>query len=261
MSESETRTIERRSGLSPDAFNEEYLLPRKPVILEDAISDWPAATRWTPDFFRETYGDRQVTIDDVEYALRDVIDLALASDDENPAPYYRNISVQHDYPELEADLLPTPGVYGKNWFESGIFTPLRKANVIAQGGEYELFIGGAGRAFPILHYDAPGADTFLTQIYGEKRLIVFSPEDTEYLYPRSGSCFNLSEVNVEAPDLEAHPRYTEATPLIADLKAGDIVFMPYGWWHTAKMLSFSITVGIDVANGLNWPHIVDFLGR
>ena len=37
--------------------------------------------------------------------------------------------------------------------------------------------------------------------------------------------------------------------------------MPCGWWHTAKMASFSITLGIDVANRTNWDHVVNYMAH
>ena len=35
--------------------------------------------------------------------------------------------------------------------------------------------------------------------------------------------------------------------------------MPPGWWHTARMLTFSVSVGIDVANETNWTEVSEFL--
>ena len=45
--------IDRRAGLSRDQFDREYLRPLRPVILTDAISHWRALGRWSPQFFKE----------------------------------------------------------------------------------------------------------------------------------------------------------------------------------------------------------------
>ena len=46
--------IERVGGLSTRDFIEHFVAPRRPVVLTDAIHDWPALGRWTPAWFRET---------------------------------------------------------------------------------------------------------------------------------------------------------------------------------------------------------------
>lgn len=66
-SESSTHAIERREALNYVEFMERYCRPRRPVILTDAISHSPAATRWTPAYFAERVGDRRVDIDGRSY--------------------------------------------------------------------------------------------------------------------------------------------------------------------------------------------------
>ena len=42
-----------------------------------------------------------------------------------------------------------------------------------------------------------------------------------------------SMVNFENPDLALHPRFTTAlqSASVADLEPGDVLFIPYMWWH------------------------------
>jgi len=47
--------IERRADLSPEQFNAEYRVPRRPVILSDAASDWPLYRHATPADFRFSF--------------------------------------------------------------------------------------------------------------------------------------------------------------------------------------------------------------
>lgn len=254
-------TVERVAGLTHEQFVTRYVMPRRPVIIQDAISHWPAMQKWTPDFWLKTYGDRLVEIDGREYFLRDVIRLALASTPAAPAPYYRNVRLRLDYPELMPDVSPDPTVAAPNWFHSRIFFPIRN-RIVGGGGHYELFIGGAGRSFPFLHYDAPGAHTYIYQISGRKRFILFAPDDGDYLYPKPAGAFSVSQVtDLENPDLEKFPRFARATRIECEINSGDTLFMPCGWWHTAKMESFSIGLGIDVANGTNWDHVIGYMSR
>ena len=85
-----TDGIDCRTGLSHDAFVREYLDPLRPVILTDSIAHWPALGKWTPQFFKEHYGDLEVKIDGQLLAMKDLIDQVEASTEDTPAPYLRN---------------------------------------------------------------------------------------------------------------------------------------------------------------------------
>ncbi len=252
--------IDRIKNISPDEFRAEYVAKRKPVIIEDATKNWKALEKWTPKFWSENYENKIVEVDNKRYSLAQIIDLSLNSNENNPAPYYRNIRIAHEYPELVPDISPESEFCLPNYFLHKVFTPLRTS--LFAYGQYELFIGGRGRSFPYLHYDVPGADTFIHQIAGEKELILFSPEDSKYLYPKTGAEFNVSAISdIENVSLEQFPLFQNATMIKIKLSAGDSVYFPSGWWHTAKMLSFSISIGIDVANQYNWKTVEGFLNK
>jgi len=48
--------------LTPEAFKEKYLRPCRPVIVSNALNEWPAFKRWTPQFFAEEFGDIEVRL-------------------------------------------------------------------------------------------------------------------------------------------------------------------------------------------------------
>jgi Cupin-like domain len=108
----------------------------------------------------------------------------------------------------------------------------------------------------------PGAHSFITQIAGNKLIILYSPADTSYIYPTSDAQFFISKIkSIDQASADTFPLFAKATRYDAELSPGDIVFMPNGWWHTAKMLSFSISLGLDVANSTNWKDIIAFMRR
>ena len=41
---------------------------------------------------------------------------------------------------------------------------------------------------------------------------------------------------------------------------GEAVFLPSGWWHSTKLLTSSIAVGVNFANSTNWSAVVRDLG-
>jgi hypothetical protein len=55
-----------------------------------------------------------------------------------------------------------------------------------------------------------------------------------------------------APDLERWPLFSEATPIRVTLGPGETLFIPCGWWHTARSLTVTISVAFDQLETGNW---------
>ncbi|XP_037068830.1 bifunctional peptidase and (3S)-lysyl hydroxylase JMJD7-like [Pollicipes pollicipes] len=47
---------------SPTAFLRDWYSQNKPFIVRGAIKDWQAFKQWTPKYFRETFGEKPVTV-------------------------------------------------------------------------------------------------------------------------------------------------------------------------------------------------------
>ena len=56
------RTIERCAAPSREEFRDRYYAANRPVILTGLMSDWPAMTRWTPEYLRRAAGDQIVEV-------------------------------------------------------------------------------------------------------------------------------------------------------------------------------------------------------
>jgi len=114
------------------------------------------------------------------------------------------------------------------------------------------------------HFDS--YDNLLTQVWGYKFVRLYAPDQTPKLYPirtpaggrpelASASASapaddvttsqgNISAVNVESPDLSAHPLFASASGSHIDtvLGPGDALYIPRGWWHYVRSLTPSLTV-------------------
>lgn len=53
---------------------------------------------------------------------------------------------------------------------------------------------------------------------------------------------NVSGVDVEHPDLDAHPAFAGAVRHDAVLGPGDMLFIPKGWWHYLRALTTSFSI-------------------
>jgi hypothetical protein len=261
--------IERRSNLSYAEFSDAYMYPNKPVILTDALRRWRALSRWTPEFFRTEFPNMQFEVDagkptgyaenaksKVRFTMPEFIDRVLTSSDENPAPYFRNRVLSEVFPSLKQDIEPVPEYFLPNWLLDR-FLVKRFRTVLNSYAIVEIFIGGRGGTFPVLHYDHGGTHTFLMQIYGQKNYVIFSPDQTPYMYPTREKP-NVSTINsVFDPDLKRFPLFAKARPISFVLNAGEMMFLPSAWWHTVRMLTPSITLSINTVNHSNWHALVN----
>src|SRR5262245_33576183 len=236
------------SQLGRQRYVREYIAPLKPVVIRGALEHWPARRKWTFDFLKDHYGNLPFEIDGRHLSMAQLIAEVGASTPEAPAPYLHNYSVKHLPEALQADVAPMPSCTGPNWLDHPLITTRASLTFT------ELYIGGRGARFPVLHYDGLHTHAFLMQIQGVKEYIGFAPNQTPYMYSRSGPDQpNISEINdVENWDTNRFALFGNAQGIRFTLHPGETLFMPSGWWHTARILSPSITISINGANAANW---------
>lgn len=248
-----SQPIERRDNLGYFNFVSEYLRPNRPVIITNGLNAWRAKDRWTPDFFRKTYGDKVVHIDR-DYRLADYINLVEASTPERPAPYLFHLFIDENFPELLDDIHPLPIHLAPNWLGQK-FLPGKVGHRIADHHRPGVFIGGLASKCAKLHYDF-NYHSFSFQLFGRKRFWLYSPDQTPLMYADPDNKCLSQVVNLEQPDLAKQPLFAKARAFTCDLEAGEFIFVPAGWWHSTRMLSVSISVSINTANSSNWPDVV-----
>lgn len=106
------------------------------------------------------------------------------------------------------------------------------------GAEPRAWIGN--RAITQIHFDL--YYNLACMVAGRKRFVLFPPDQTKNLYmgpmEMTVSGVPTSMVNLENPDFTAHPRFAEAleTATVADLVPGDVLYIPYMWWHHVSSL-------------------------
>lgn len=109
----------------------------------------------------------------------------------------------------------------------------------------KLWIGNAAHVAP--HYDLK--ENIACVAVGRRRFTMFPPEQLPNLYvgplDKTPAGAPISLVAVADPDLEKYPLYTEALAAAqsAELDPGDVIYIPYMWWHGVQALEpFNILV-------------------
>jgi hypothetical protein len=271
--------IERREKLTPAIFRGEYLEGTgKPVIVTDATRQWPAMQEWTFDHLKAAYGDDTVLpaagvwstavkmtklgtyIDHLDMPNEKLsgfwVDrkaaVPIAAPLETPTSplYLLDWKAFRRHPELYAGIKPDP-YFIDDWVLS-LGPELQEVFERASGRDYwDLILGPAG-ALSELHQDFWHTHGCLTQIRGRKRCILFSPDDSPFLYD--------GRVNPEAPDCVRVPLLRQTTAFEAVLEPGEILFIPPAWWHCVRSLEKSLTLSHNFFNQTNFSrHMASFL--
>jgi tRNA wybutosine-synthesizing protein 5 len=259
------KSIDSVSYLSKEEFHKIYFQENKPVIHKGGAKNAKYVELWSTDYLREKINSRVVKVNFCEEGVYDFnknaikqeklsFDNALTffcSKDRVSKSYYLQ---QTSIGEISAELLDDLQLPEWSLASDLMYPP-------------NLWIGGAGCVSP-LHYDM--AYNFLVQVKGRKELIIFSPEDSMYLYPsgKQGGG-HLSDVNLDNIDIHQFPMYTFAQPFHCILEPGDLLFIPPRWWHHVRSLDMCISVnhwwerfdlvegiGIDTADVSQVTHLI-----
>jgi Cupin-like domain len=248
--------IERVDGdkLSYDDFLARYMHGNRPVVISNVGRGWAAMRTWTPENFKTRFGSQAVAIGyGRDMPFDQFIDEVLASSAEKPGPYMYRSFLHEVLPELLPDVRPQV----KFSFPRRYASPLMPEKWRRPDGYLKLLVGGVGSKFPVMHFDGENSHAGIVQIYGEKEFVVFPPEDSQYLYPRSALPNHSMVDDPVMQDRARFPLLAKATLYRTVLKPGDMIFVPARWWHAARALSTSISTCTNMLDPSNWKGFQD----
>ena len=125
------------------------------------------------------------------------------------------------------------------------FDVANRLDLVPDGIKPRIWIGNALRVQP--HFDL--YQNFACLAAGRRRFTLFPPEDINQLYPApldltlAGAPMSMADI--ENPDFETYPRLKAALAhaQFADLEPGDVLYIPYGWWHHVRSFeTFNVLV-------------------
>jgi hypothetical protein len=236
MSQFKTTPVPRVKNISKEDFIAQYYKPQKPVLIENLTRAWPAYEKWKLDYIQKRSGDQIVPLYNNEPA----------KDNESVYAPKKEMKL-YDYIEI----LKTQPTDLRIFF----YEILKKMPELLKDFEYPdiglkffkklpaLFFGG-GESKVFMHYDIDLPDSMHFHFDGHKSVTLFSPAQTKYLYRVPYSIHNLESIDMDNPDFEKYPALQYAEGIQADMKHGDALYMPSGYWHYIKYLDggFSMTL-------------------
>ena len=229
--------IDRVDSISREDFVNNYLKPRKPLIIRKATESWPALQKWTFDYLKETVGDVIVPLYDSSKA--DPSKPINASAAEMKFGDYIDL-IQKEPTDLRIFLFD-PIKYAPKLLED------YRSPTDLLGGFLDkypnMFFGGKG-SITFLHYDIDLAHIFHTHFNGSKRVILFNNKWSERLYCIPFATYALEDYDIEHPDFDKFPALDGVEGQEAILEHGDTLFMPTGFWHWMKYLDGSFSISL-----------------
>lgn len=106
----------------------------------------------------------------------------------------------------------------------------------------QFWLGGQGTITPA-HFDV--ADNLLCQIRGTKKILLWPPGDYPHLYVNpTGARYerNSNLGSLEDVDFDTFPEFRHARAISCDLEAGEMLYIPLGWFHYVQTTAFTVSV-------------------
>ncbi len=233
------------AGITPQQFHDEIVTEGQPVVLRGAVRDWPATHAGTTSpeaiaryllqfdggvparamvapaaskgrfFYNEAISGFNFRSESLR--LDAALDVLLDNIDEpNPtALAVQSLQLWEALPGFDADnrlgFLP-PSVEPRAWL--------------------------GNRVVVAAHFDS--SENIACVVCGKRQFTLFPPAQVANLYPGPFELTpagpTISMVDFDKPDLECHPRFTEALEngRSAELEPGDAIYIPYLWWHHVR---------------------------
>ncbi len=237
-------SVPRLRDVSAEAFLDLAYAARRPVVIEGLAADWPATRNWTPARLAKIVGSTAITY---QGGRADAPDFELAKDRHTrTTPFDRYIaSVTEGAGGNDAYIT----AYNSDANRAALGPLMRDLAPVPylQGGEGMMWIGPEGTFTP-LHHDL--TNNLLVQIVGRKRLYLLAPEETYRLANTRHVFSDVHDIEDEAY-LTRYPAARQARALVADIGPGDALYIPVGWWHQVRSLSFSVML---TYTDFLWPN-------
>ena len=198
-----------------------------PFLMSGVVKRWPLCAL-TPQTLRERFGDVPVRA-----RVGDYVATAFA-----PDRAMKDMSLR-EYLDISAapagELPPNDGTLELRELNGMCHWP----GYFEKMGPPRFWLGPARTVTP-LHCDYD--DNIFAQIWGSKRIFLAPPHHDEFLYTcEANPVLFGSPFDPEAPDFDAFPLARQAAVVDVVVQPGDMLYVPAGWYHQVRALSFSLS--------------------
>lgn len=241
-------------GCKPNEIPESVLTSHEPLILKGLVADWPIvkaglkSNAEASHYIRQFYQGEPVVafLGDAEQGGRFFYDEKLTGFN------FDSVNTKLDYAldqlHENRDNLNPPAIYIGSTMVDAYLPGFRKENDLALN-EHKPFVSIwiSNKCRIAAHWDGPS--NIACSVVGHRRFTVFPPNQIDNLYvgpfDKTPAGQSISLVDFYNPDFDKYPKFSEALKFaqVADLEAGDALFLPSMWWHHVESLgTFNVLV-------------------
>jgi jumonji domain-containing protein 7 len=243
---------------TPLEFYRNYVAQNKPCVIKNAATDWTCMENWKMDYLKEALSDGIFEIDVTPDGYADAVRKTELGEI-FMQPEVKKMSF-HEF--LECRKGPNAhyfvSIYKEDNLSNSDYSNLHKDFESHKWAEYAFGYKhsaaniwfGDKRNIASVHSD--NYENIYTVVTGEKHFIIFPPTDYYYLYPKNfqmGTYKTIDgkqvpildeeqeedqlwySVDVQNPDSDRFPLFTNASPLYVTLKKGETLYLPSLWFH------------------------------
>lgn len=247
-------TIDRRSAtqMTVDDFKAEYETPNRPVIITEAIHEWPAMGQWTDEHLIKACGDQTFSAGGFQLSMEKYLQYSRTLLDDQPLFIFDKEFVAK-VPALAEGYDVPP------YFQEDFFSLLGD-----QRPDYRWLIIGPKKSGSSFHIDPNATNAWNGVIRGAKKWIMFPPEVVPPgVHPSEDGGDVSTPVSLIEwfvtfyPQIKKMPAHLR--PLEGICREGEIMFVPHGWWHLVLNLDESIAITQNFVCSGNLKSVVRFL--
>ncbi len=241
--------VERRprSEVTVGEFRNHYLLEGIPLIVSDALQDWP--------LFNMSRDESLSHFAELQGITRhgDYVKKTFSTDRDFRSTSMADFIASLDKPADKVSGQP-PAYMGNNILPAQLLAQIDYPPYFARSLYIapRIWIGPKGTLTP-LHRD--DTDNLFAQVWGQKAFTLAAPHHRHALgtwstSPKGG--LDGCDFNPDAPDYQRFPEARDVTFLRIVLQAGDLLFLPEGWFHQVESVTTSLSVNFWVNSGRGW---------
>ncbi|KAL8505190.1 hypothetical protein ACS0TY_016417 [Phlomoides rotata] len=248
----ERDNIIRKKGIFVEEFVSKFEEPNKPVLLEGCLDNWAAIEKWDREYLVEVCGDAQFSVGPVHMKLDDYFTYSDQVREERPL-YLFDPKFAETVPQLGKDF-QVP-----EYFNEDLFSLLGNDRP-----DYRWIIIGPAGSGSSFHIDPNSTSAWNAVVRGSKKWVLFPPD---VVPPGVFPSPDGAEVACPVSIIEWFMNFYNATkswekrPIECVCKAGEVIFVPNGWWHLVINLEDSVAITQNFVSRRNLLNVLDFLKR
>lgn len=249
----ERDNIVRKKGISVEEFVVNFEEFNKPVLLEGCIDNWDALRNWDRDYLVQLCGDDvKFAVGPVEMTLGDYFGYSDQVREERPM-YLFDPNFAEKVPKLGSEY-EVPVYFREDLF--GVLGDERP--------DYRWIIIGPAGSGSSFHVDPNSTSAWNAVIKGSKKWVLFPPDVIPPgVHPSPDGADVASPVSIIEWFMNFYGarKNWKKKPIECICKAGEVIFVPNGWWHLVINLEESIAITQNYVSRRNLVNVLDFLKR